>query len=270
VPPLWIDHSLWILNGSLRLLSKERSLSPRNGGAEGQEQSIVVSNTVDDIFLRLQEALALAPHGNLRMDGLHIHVGSPWVRYGIVPWQDGLKNNADWSAYARIVLGQQFDTDAQGWHVCVAAGGYGAPRVAASIDEVLYQTTVSFAKSQRLQIRQFDTALASTVDMFSGRLSAAEFALLVLESKYASYAIYRDAEWQGVGSFPIAHERPNGVQLAAVLRDAAMLSSSALPSQVYLSSYGQLPVDLQGMTGFTLHWLGLSFPMNKVPGQAAS
>ncbi|MEJ8851649.1 hypothetical protein [Variovorax rhizosphaerae] len=255
MPPLWIDHSLWILNGNLRLLS-----TVRGSKEPGQEQFVEVDNSVDDIVLRLQEILLQAPHGQLRMDGLKVHVGSPWIKYDIVPWQEGLRKPADWAAYARIIMGQHFDTDAQGWHVTVAEGDYGEPRVVASIDDILYQAILSFAKSQRLQIRSFETALFATANMFADQFVAPEFALLVLELKFASYAFYREGAWQGVGSFATRNDKPDGAQLAAVLRDAAMLSSSFLPTQVYLSSYGQMPRELQGMAGFTPKWLGLSFP----------
>jgi len=257
VPPLWIDHSLWILNGSLRLLSKVRGSK-----APGQEQHAEISNSVDDIVLRLQEILLQAPHGPLRLDSLSVHVGSPWIKYDIVPWQEGLRTPLNWTEYARIIMGQHFDTDAQGWHVCVAEGDYGEARVVASIDEILFQAILSFAKSQHLRLNKFETALFATANLFAEKLVAPQFALLVLEFKYASYAFYGDGAWQGVGSFPIRHEKPDGAQLAAVVRDAAMLSSSFLPSQVYLSSYSQLPADLQSMTGFTPSWLGSSFPVD--------
>ncbi|MEJ8855445.1 hypothetical protein WKW79_12740 [Variovorax robiniae] len=255
MPPLWIDHSLWILNGHLRLLS-----TVRWSKAPGQEQFIEIDNTVDDIVLRLQEVLLQAPHGPLRMDGLEVHVGSPWIKYDIVPWQEGLRKPGDWADYARIIMGQHFDTDAMGWHVTVSEGDYGESRVAASIDEVLYQAILSFAKSQRLQIRAFDTALFATANMFADKLVAPEFALVVLEQKHTSYAFHRDGVWQGVGSFPMRSEQPDGSQLAALLRDAAMLSSNPLPKQVYLSSYSRMPRELQSMAGFTPSWLGLSFP----------
>ncbi|GGP21057.1 hypothetical protein [Silvimonas iriomotensis] len=246
----WINHHAWFSRRHVLLAS-----GPAFGKALPQRRRAPIEQSTESAMTRLQQLLAQSPRGRFGIDTLQLMIGAPWVRYTVLPWQDNLKRDADWQGYARVLLGQQYGVGTETWRVQVAEGVYGRPRLAAAMDQGLYQTLVDMAKNQKLRLTQCEPLLTAAINRHHKSLKGKEFALLLIEAEHTTCVFWRSG-WRASVTLPFAlNPRPDGEALAALVRDASMLVSDFMPRQVYVVSSD---IQLSGLSaeGMTLHTLG--------------
>jgi hypothetical protein len=229
VSPLWIEHSVWLASKKLTLASQ-----PRSQKADKQW----VSSTIDaqSAALALQQRLETRPKSSIST--LNMLLSGDWVRYAVLPWQDGLYQPADWDAYARLVLTQQFGSSTDGWRLCIHPAGFGESRLVAAMDEAIYQVIIELARVNKLRLSSVQPLFAAVHQQYRRQLKAAEFALVITEADQLCCGFWRDAAWQGIVSLPLNQNSDALLDggMAALLRQAAMLAQVSLPPQIYISS----------------------------------
>ncbi|KAF0812922.1 hypothetical protein IGB42_02770 [Andreprevotia sp. IGB-42] len=252
---LWINHQAWLCRGHAQLASS------------GLRQSVPllaqapVDNTADTAVLRIQQLLTEAPRGSLRADTLALHIGAPWVRYAVIPWQDKLKRLSDWESYARVAMSQQYGIGTETWRVRVAEASWGKPRLVAAMEQGLYQTFVELARSQKLRLTQVEPMLTTAINRHKGALRQREFALLLIDGEQAVIAFWRDRAWRGVTALPVPPDAlRRGEAVAALVRDAAVMASDFLPEQIYVVASETRFAKLES-SEFDLQWLGPVHPL---------
>ncbi|BCL76044.1 hypothetical protein JHS3_17800 [Jeongeupia sp. HS-3] len=251
--PLSIDHHGWLMRSQVMLASKPRW--PRGPVARRSE---AIDGTADTAVLRLQQLLNDAPAG--RFDTLTLHLGTPWVRYTVLPWQDNLKRDADWQGYARVLMASQFNVATDTWRVAIEPGPYGAPRLAAAIDQGLYQTLLELARTRKCRLSAVAPLLTDVVNRYHSAVKSPEFALIVAEAEHISCLFRKQRAWRGVVTLSAPAGGMAGASLTALARDAAMLASDFVPRTLYLAGgHDQAPEHLDGE--FELNWLGGLHPL---------
>jgi hypothetical protein len=254
VSPLLIKHHACFGKQRVRLSSLSLSgevLSRRRG---------TIDPSPDVLVSRLQDLLSNTPRGMLGLDQIKLIFGSPWVRYACLPWQDSLNEDADWENYARIILAQQYGVSAENWRVRVSAGAYGKPRVAAAIEEGLYQTIVELCRASKLKLAEVEPLFTTAANQHRRTMKDREHALMVVETSHAIVGFYRENAWQGVIALPIQIDNTEMAgSLSAIVREAAVLSGQFLPEHIYLTS-SDLALSSIKAADFDFEWLGAAHP----------
>ncbi|WP_269532476.1 hypothetical protein [Chitinimonas sp. BJYL2] len=235
--PLWTEHTLWL--GRDRAALAGHSRLPARGLPLAQ---LGVSETGP--AAAASALLAATPRGRWRA-GVELVLGSPWVRYQLLPWQEGVHTDAEWADYARALMRPQFGTATDGWRVRVADAPYGAVRLAAAVDESLCVSLAEAVVARGQKLASIEPALMQVYNRHRRTLRHTEFALLVLEDSLLTCAVASAGDWRGVVSLPLAGD------LAATLRQAGGLLSIGMPEISYLAATrrpAQLPAQCQ--------WLG--------------
>ncbi|GAA5783955.1 hypothetical protein GCM10007860_08980 [Chitiniphilus shinanonensis] len=249
--PLWIEHSAWLMRHDVLLASQGRP-----GGGALRRQRGAIDNNADTAVMRLQQLLADAPRGPLKLDSLQVVLGSAWVRYAVVPWQDGLYKDSDWQQYAGLIFARQFATSAESWRISVAPAAYGKPRLAAAVDQGFYQTLAELARSQKLRLSGLMPLLTSAINRHHGKLKGKEFGFLMLEAEHATCLFRSAGGWGGIVTLPNPmRDEADQYALGALVRDAAMLAGQELPEQLYIAS-SEVSMLSGEVADFDVQWLG--------------
>ncbi|KPC54450.1 hypothetical protein [Amantichitinum ursilacus] len=263
---LWIEHTAWLTRRHVLLASGPRiNVGQKKGTPQLHRAHAAVQPVGDDAVLRLQQLLAHAPRGSLGLDQLHLLMGAPWVRYAVMPWQTSLKREADWEGYARVLLAQQYGVATDTWRIRVAPGGFGQARLAAAVDQGLFQTVYEMARASKLRLSQCEPLLITAINRHHARLKAREFVLVLLEAEYAT-CLFFNKGWHSVITQPYAtppHHAPDADQITALVRDAAVLGGETMPAQIYVSS-SDIPLSSLSGQG-PIQWLGGVHPRFSQP-----
>ncbi|MEJ2794712.1 hypothetical protein WAE56_14980 [Iodobacter sp. LRB] len=253
MPPLWIEHSVWLASKKLILASQ-----PRLQKADKQWTSATID--AQSAALALQQRLETRPKSSIST--LNILLSGDWVRYAVLPWQDGLYQPDDWNAYARLILAQQFAGSAEGWRLCINPAGFGEPRMVAAMDESIYQVIIELTRTNKLRLNKMQPLFSAVHQLYRKQLKAAEFALVISEADQLCCGFWRDGAWQGVISLPQNQDSEallNG-GMAALLRQAAMLAQVSLPPQIYISSSAH-PLAKLSLPECEVSYLGAVHPL---------
>jgi hypothetical protein len=254
VSPLLIKH--YACFGKQRVRLSSLAL----GGEVLQRRRGSIDPSPDVLVSRLQDLLNHTPRGSLGIDQVKLIFGSPWVRYACLPWQDSLNKDADWENYARIILAQQYGVNAENWRVRVSAGDYGKPRIAAAIEEGLYQTIAELCRSSKLKLAEVEPLFTTAANQHRRAMSAPEHALMVVETSHAIVGFYRENAWQGVIALPILIDAGEITRsLSVIIREAAVLSGQFLPEHIYLTSSDMALLSIKA-ADFDFEWLGPAHP----------
>ena len=90
-------------------------------------------NNYQAVFDTLQQ------HKNLlAKQNILLIISNHFMRFTMLPWQDGVHARQDWLALANHTFRQQFGAVADSWQVRVSLGGYGQAVIASAMDQSLY------------------------------------------------------------------------------------------------------------------------------------
>ncbi|MCX7206797.1 MAG: hypothetical protein NT086_12595 [Proteobacteria bacterium] len=253
MPPLWIEHSVWLASKKLTLASQ-----PRLQKADKQWASTTID--AQSAALALQQRLETRPKSSIST--LNMLISGDWVRYAVLPWQDGLYQPADWDAYARLILAQQFAGSTEGWRLCINPAGFGESRLVAAMDESIYQVTIELARVNKLRLSSVQPLFSAVHQQYRKQLKATEFALVITEADQLCCGFWRDAAWQGIVSLPLNQDSDALLDggMAALLRQAAMLAQVSLPPQIYISSTTH-PLAKLSLPECQVSYLGVVHPL---------
>ncbi len=84
--------------------------------------------------------------GLLKGKSVSLVLANTFVRFIVLPWQDGLYSRNDWDALANHAFREQYGTIADQWKIRTSLGSFGANVVATATDSALYDGLVNAAK----------------------------------------------------------------------------------------------------------------------------
>ncbi|WP_027469153.1 hypothetical protein [Deefgea rivuli] len=252
--PLLINHCAWFGKQRIRLSSVNF------GGEVLSRRRASVDPSPDVLVPRLQEMFNQVPRGRLKQDRVDLVFGSPWVRYVCLPWQSSLSKDSDWESYARLLLSQQYGVSTDSWRIRISAGSFGQPRIAAAFEEGLYQTFAELCRASKLKLGKVEPLFTTAVNQHRRKMKDPEHALVIMEMSHAIIGFYRENAWQGIMTLPVQLDNDNQtLSLAALVREAAVLSGQFLPEHIYLTS-SDLTLKSVKSADFDFEWLGAVHP----------
>lgn len=245
----WIDHTVWLGRDQIALASAQRWAPSRAVSRDVQPVD------AGHLALTLRQALSALPRGRLPT-AVNMILGSPWVRYQVLPWQHGISTDMEWQNYGRAVMKQHFGGPTESWRIRVSEGAWGTPRLAAAIDNGLFEELTATVKAAKLTQGYFEPALMTVFNRFRKEIPRREFALLLLEGGQATCGFLSNGQWRAVITLNADYDS----DLGNVLRQAAMLTEQVLPTRVYIAS-SEVRLAQLDIPDFTPHWLGGLHPL---------
>ncbi|MGL6041522.1 MAG: hypothetical protein ACRC01_10020, partial [Deefgea sp.] len=100
----------------------------------------------------------------------------------------------------------------------------------------------------------------TAVNQHRRAMKDAEHALVILEMGHAIVGFYREKAWQGLVTLPVQLDtEEQTLSLAALVREAAVLSGQFLPEHIYLTS-SDVTLRSVKSADFDFEWLGAVHP----------
>lgn len=168
---------------------------------------------------------------------LHVVLSNRFVRYAVVPWQEGLHGAAEDAAYMRHVFTEVYGSVADRWDLCASAGSHGQPRLASAIDIDLLAALRRTCAARGLALRAVCPRLGSIFNRYRKRIAASGW-LVMAESNCLCIALFDGGRWlsASVARLPVhwRHALPDLLERAACLANPA-----AAADQVYWWSDGE-------------------------------
>ncbi len=93
-----------------------------------------------------------------------------WTRYAIVPWSDGLANEDERAAHARILLSEAYGGMGDDWQVCLSDAAPGEPRIACAAPTGLLTELRATLESRRIRMLSVQPRLVAAYNQWRERL----------------------------------------------------------------------------------------------------
>ncbi len=163
----------------------------------------------------------------LKNQQVNFVLSNTFVRYLVMPWQDGVLTQADWQAIAQHEFRKQFGATANDWLVRVSLGKHGQTVLAAAIDNKLYAQLQTSAEQLGFNVRVVEPLLMRVLNQ-----NKLNNWVLIAEPQRLLLCQTHDDEWQQVvvDSPPAGQEFQHAEQL--IQRSLLQLEASAQPSKI--------------------------------------
>lgn len=177
------------------------------------------TNQLADILARSKNAL--------KNQTVKVILSNTFVRYLVLPWQDGVMTQTDWQAIAQHEFRRQFGAAASDWLVQVVLGKYGQTVLAVAIDNSLYTQLQTAAKQLSFNICAIEPLLMSVCNQNSSNAW-----VLVAEPQRLLLSQMQGGEWKQVfvDSPPPGQEYQHAEQL--IQRSLMQSETTAQPSKI--------------------------------------
>lgn len=180
----------------------------------------------------------LHQHQNLlAKQKIKLIISNHFMRFTVLPWQDGVPARQDWLALANHAFRQQYGVAADNWQVRVSLGGYGQAVIASAIDQTLYDGLMDCANELGFSWQAIEPLLMCLLNQ-DMPLEAAW--LLVAEPQHLLLCETQNGQFQrfSVASPPAEQEASFAKQMIA--RAKLHLPSQQQPANTVMHVSGQL------------------------------
>lgn len=173
-------------------------------------------------------ALAAKPRARLSfLNRVHLVVGNPWARLGILPWQAGLYSETAWEAYARAWFSAR--TQRGQWSLRVQDEKYGSARLSAALcAEVLDGVRQACAAAGWRLVSARDE-LSSLLSRHAAIVSPSDWCLALAEPNVVTCLFRENGAWRDLVMLPRTREN-----CEEWLATGALLSDLTIPKAVYI------------------------------------
>jgi hypothetical protein len=128
---------------------------------EGKTPKLLASaNTRYESIADLINALQSVSN-KLKATTVRFVISNHFVRYGVLPWQEGIIARQDWLALAQYDFRKRFGAVADQWQVRVSLNGYGKTVAISAIDQALLDDLQALAQAQQWKIVAIEPLLMS-------------------------------------------------------------------------------------------------------------
>ncbi|HEY3299303.1 MAG TPA: hypothetical protein VGJ90_00880 [Methylophilaceae bacterium] len=136
--------------------------------------------------------------GKINAKQVRFMISNHFVRYGVLPWQEGIVARQDWLALAQHDFRKRFGAVADQWQVRVSLSGYGKSVAISAIDQALLDDLQALAQTQQWQIASIEPLLVSILNSkLSSKSDTAQNAWLVIaEPERVLLCETNQQEWQ--------------------------------------------------------------------------
>ncbi len=112
--------------------------------------------------------------GKIKAKQVRFIISNHFVRYGVLPWQEGIVARQDWLALAQHDFRKRFGAVADQWQVRVSLNGYGKSVAISAIDQALLDDLQALAQTQQWQIVSIEPLLVSILNSKLGSKHATQ------------------------------------------------------------------------------------------------
>jgi hypothetical protein len=181
---------------------------------------------------------ALHQHKNLLANQkIRLIISNHFMRFTVLPWQNGVPARQDWLALANHAFRQQYGAAADNWQVRVSLGGYGQAVIASAMDQTLYDGLIETAHELGFRWQAIEPLMMHLIN-HEASLQAAW--LLIAEPQHLLLCEVQNGQFQrfSVASPPAGQEASFATQMIA--RAQLQLPSQQQPTSTVVHVSGQL------------------------------
>lgn len=135
--------------------------------------------TIADALRRLPPAMS----SNARTSRCSVVLGNRWVRYQVLPWQDGLASEQEHAACAAMHMQTVYGGLADAWQVAFGAPRYGRPTLVCAVDAALLAQLRAWAAERHLRLSSVRPLLTSVLARWRSVLPKRDSWLAVIEGE---------------------------------------------------------------------------------------
>jgi hypothetical protein len=180
----------------------------------------------------------LQQHKNLLANQkIKLIISNHFMRFAVLPWQDGVYSRKDWLALANHTFRQQFGAVADNWQLKVSLGAYGQGAIASAMDRTLYDGLMDISQQLDFSWHAIEP-LAMRLLNQSRRDEAAW--ILIAEPQHLLLCETQHGQFQrfSVASPPAGQEATFATQM--ITRAKLQLPSQQQPKHTVLHVSGKL------------------------------
>lgn len=171
---------------------------------------------------------------------LTVVLSNHFVRYLLLPWNDGIGSREELDNYALASFENVFGEIARAWDVRVAPGPLGAPRVASAIDRELLSIVRQTVAASKLRLESIQPYLMAAYNRLSWHFHRHDFVFLLVESGRACLLASTGKRLQAVRSAAVADADAVAALLEREMRLLEAGASPAPPVFVHAPDFGKL------------------------------
>jgi hypothetical protein len=175
----------------------------------------------------------LAPALQATRANVTVVLSNHFVRYALVPWNEGLDRSAEELAYARYCFGRIHGERSKGWEIRLSDAAAGSERLASAIDTALLQAIhACFPSGAKTRLASVQPYLMSAFNTCRARVGGEPAWLLLIEPQRACFARLDSGRWSSVRNIRGEFEGPD--QWAGLLERERRLVAAGPAGNVFV------------------------------------
>lgn len=205
------------------------------------------------------DAINADPAFAIKGASVTVILADEWLRYIIVPWREGLRNDADRLAYAHFRANEVYGEPMEDWHLQCADAPPGRPTIAAGVPRALLADIQALVDAKGMRLNSVQPAWMTIVNRYRRAVAHEAFWFATASARTLALGCFRDRAWQSL------HSQPRGVSVAddliSRLDRAALLSRQHdTPKDVWIFAPDVPDVRLPAASPWKLHALPTGQP----------
>jgi hypothetical protein len=197
---------------------------------------------------RLTELSGMASELDVRR--VRFILSSQYVRYAVLPWQEGIYSGQDWQALGEHHFRKMFGGIAETWEVRVALQGYGESVVICAIDRSLLSGIKEIAAQFHWAVHGIEPALMAVFNRHRREMTQEDYLLMLAEPQRLVLAEVAEGKWRrfAVASPPAGQEGQESVGMIerALMEQGSRDQGTAKPAEVFTFGHlALLPAQLR-------------------------
>jgi hypothetical protein len=168
-----------------------------------------------------------------------------FVRYAVLPWNDALKSEDEWLAYARHRLESVHGHAAAEWNLRVAGTAAQGARVVCAVDQALLDAVDARVAESGAELVSVQPYLMTAFNRMRERLDADRCWLVIEEPDRLTIALIQDGAWSSIRCRRVEGDWRRG--LTEILeRESATLALEAQCNEVVIHAPEPFDIPLSG------------------------
>lgn len=197
----WRDHLLiGLAPDRVAVLHLRRGLRPMPGVDRARDCPAVADGSAPPWSGALQALGDLLPELPPAAGGARVVLSNRFVRYGRVPWTEGVFADADRRALARESMRGVHGDAVDAWHLTVDAPRYGCDALSAAIDALLLERLRAVLARRRLRLAALRPHLATALQHWQARFTPADTGFVLVEPGCVTSLYRRYGRWTEVAN----------------------------------------------------------------------
>jgi hypothetical protein len=245
--------TLWLSPHALIATRRRRGLRARGGVQLRQSQLMSVASLRDWSDCAQAMEAELADSGWTNAD-VSVALSDHFVRYACLEWREGLRNRADWEAYAAFEMERRYGTTS-GDALCIAPAGLGTARLAAAVDQGLLERLTEAVRRIKGRLRRIEPNACRVANRFRQRMGR-RAELVIAEPQRLTWLSMANDCWTDVKSV-----RSRGSEALSILLLEARVRANPEEAPDQVLAWGPVG-DAASIGHLAGDWHALQIPAN--------